>query len=191
MDNTPDSVLIELLSHDNEKAFTVLYYRYAGKIRGFLYRLRLNTHTDDIIQETFITVWRKRHDMDASGSIGAYILTIARNLALKSMKNELQLAISDLSAADIPDLTDMDSTMTKEAFHRALESSIEKLPDRPREILILKRIKGLSTEEIARELGISKSTVENHMNRALATLKEELSGFSTISLLLLEIYFLR
>ncbi|MGS2764509.1 RNA polymerase sigma factor [Sinomicrobium sp. M5D2P9] len=191
MDNTPDSVLIELLSQDNEKAFTVLYYRYAGRIKGFLYRLRLNTHTDDVIQETFVTIWRKRRDMDASGAIEAYIFTIARNLALKSLKKELQYTISDLPAMDIPDLADAESTMTKEAFHMALEASIEKLPERPREILILKRIKGLSTEEIARELGISKSTVENHMNRALSTLKEELSGFSTISLLLLEIYFLR
>ncbi|MBC9798078.1 RNA polymerase sigma factor [Sinomicrobium weinanense] len=190
MNNASDTVLVKLLSEGNESAFTTLYYRYVGKLRAFLIRLKLDKHMDDIIQETFIIIWKKRHVLQVSRSPEAYIFTIAKNLALKSLKIELQLAVSDLPDTEIPDLADAESAMTREAFHRALEASIEKLPDRPREILILKRIKGLSTEEIARELGISKSTVENHMNRALATLKEELSSFSAISLLFLEIYFL-
>ncbi|UGU16152.1 RNA polymerase sigma-70 factor [Sinomicrobium kalidii] len=187
MDNVSDSVLVKLLSQDDEKAFTALYYRYAGKIKSFLSRLKLDKHTDDIIQETFITIWRKRHSLDSSRSPGAYIFTIAKNRALKSLNEELKNTVSE---QEIPDREDSESSFIREAFHEALEASIDKLPERARQVLILKRIKGLSTDEIAQELGISKSTVENHMNRALALLKEELSGFSAISLLFLEIYFL-
>lgn len=187
MAHIPDSVLVKRLSESDEKAFTALYYRYTDKIRNFLVKLRLDFHTDDIIQETFITVWRKRKEIDASLNFSAYLFTISRNLALKSLKQELYTSISE---SDISfDTEDEESFRIRETFYRALEASIEKLPERPRQVLILKRIKGRSTEEIALELGISKSTVENHMNRALAVLKEELSGFSAVGVLLLEICF--
>ena len=61
-----------------------------------------------------------------------------------------------------------------------LRDSIEKLPKRPKQILILKRYEGLTVEEIALRLGISKSTVENYINRAMAELKKEVSGKSLL-----------
>ncbi|RAV28741.1 RNA polymerase sigma factor [Sinomicrobium soli] len=184
MEHVSDSMLAQQLLQDSESAFTLLYQRYTGKIRGFLLRLRLDKHSDDIIQETFITIWNRRHTIEPSGNISAYIFTIAKNHALKYLKEEWQLLAAD---RNITEEEDIEAVHAREAIHRALETSMDKLPERARQVLILKRIKGYSTEEIALELGISKSTVENHMNRALTILREELSGFSAIGIVLLGI----
>lgn len=187
MHKVPDATLINLLSHDNGVVFNTLYYRYVNRLRTFLVRLGLDRHSDDIIQETFITIWRKRHTLDASKSLEAYIFTIAKNLALKSLESDLKMAVNNFHNLDIIGFEEEGPIYTEE-FYRALDACISRLPPRPKQILHLKRFKGLSTEEIAMELGLSKSTVENHMNRAMALLREELAGFSTFSLLLLEVF---
>jgi RNA polymerase sigma-70 factor (ECF subfamily) len=187
MHKVPDATLINLLSNDNGVIFNTLYFRYVNKLRAFLARLGLDRHADDIIQETFITIWRKRNTLDASKSLEAYIFTIAKNLALKSLESELKMAVTNFHNLDIIGFEE-DGPIYTEEFFKALDACINRLPPRPKQILHLKRFKGLSTEEIALELGLTKSTVENHMNRAMTLLREELAGFSTISLLLLELF---
>ena len=62
-----------------------------------------------------------------------------------------------------------------EELNDSLQIALEKMPERPRQVFQLRRQKGLSTEEIAQQLGLSKSTVENHMNKALSHLRKNLS----------------
>tara|TARA_R110002020_G_scaffold21009_4_gene71317 strand:+ start:20548 stop:21123 length:576 start_codon:yes stop_codon:yes gene_type:complete len=187
MHDLPDAALIKLLAKDNQLVFNTLYFRYVHKLRSFLARLGLDTHADDIVQETFIVLWNKRYTLDPSKSLESYIFTIAKNRALKSIEADMKRSVINFQSLEIMGVGEEGEQSYTEEFLNALDSCIDRLPPRAKQILHLKRFKGLSTEEIALQLGISKSTVENHMNRALTILREEMAGFSAFSLLIFEV----
>lgn len=173
--NYPSQKNITDFVQGSEKAFEQLYHQYAPKVRSFLKSLRLDADTDDVLQETFLSLWRNRQRIQVDKPFDNYIFTVAKNAALKTLKKQLRIEELLLEKSiDRADLTTPDKTLIFNELNAALQIAIEKLPDRPRQIFQLKRREGLSTEQIAEKLNISKSTVDNHMNRALSFIRKEL-----------------
>ncbi len=168
---------IRLLGEGDEKAFEKVYYAYIPKVRSFLIKINLTHALDDVIQDTFITLWKKRDHIDSHKSFDSYLFTIAKNHSIKALKKQMQHFLLDPSEAQ--GLSDEPEAISETVLYEKLDllkNSIEKLPERPKQILMLKRYEGLSIDEISVRLGLSKSTVQNHMNKAIKTLRKELSG---------------
>ncbi len=167
-------LLVIGLKNSNSKAFSRLFERYYPKIKAFLIATHLTHHIEDVIQETFITVWNRRETLDVTKSFDAYLFTIAKNYALKALRKEI---INDLNTTVI---TIQDSSPTIDQLidlpyvEQRIKSSLDKLPPQPKAVFELKRYQGMSTKEVALALGITPKTVENYMNKALNTLKKEL-----------------
>ena len=174
-------LLLKRLSESDKKAFDQIYHLYVGRLKAFLHKIKLTNAIEDVIQDTFITLWNKRTDIDGSKSFDGYLFTIAKNHAIKALNNKIRVDLIEWeNGSDWIEEDDERSKIHKNKRLELLRDSIEKLPERPRQILKLKRYEGLTIEEIALRLGISKSTVENHINRAMATLKKEISGNSIL-----------
>lgn len=173
--NRAESVLLIRLAEGDEAAFAQLYRQYAPKVRTFLNSLRLDAHADDVLQETFLSIWLKRKKIQSDRSFDNYLFAIAKNFALKALKKQLRLELSFNDAMDMADKSSSDEGLLVEEFKETLQRVIERLPDRPREVFQLRKLEGLTTEQISERLGISKSTVENHMNRALHIIRNEIS----------------
>lgn len=188
MNKQSDSELVTLLVKNNEAAFEVLYQRYIGRLRRFLSKIRLDQHVDDVIQETFLTIWRKRQSINPKQSFEAYLFTVAKNFALKALKKQLAVELTVATELGLTDHENPEQNLMFEELNKALLQSINKLPERPKQIFKLKKFQGLSTTEIANQLNLSKSTVENHMNRALTVIRKDLSISSTSLLFLLEYF---
>lgn len=171
-------LLVIGLRNSNVRAFGKLFELYQPKIKSFLLSKNLGNNIDDVIQETFITLWNKRETVDVTKSFDSYVLTIAKNHALKTLRKQLLNEV-DASKTEIQDSSLIpESTIDLWYYEERVQSSINKLPPQPKTVFELKRREGMSTKQVALELGISPKTVENYMNKALATLRKELKDFA-------------
>lgn len=181
---------IRQLNNGDEQAFRIIYNKMYAKVYRFAYALtKRRDQSEEVVQETFLRLWLHRADVDATRSLDAFLFTIARRLVIDMMRN----ATSTAALRD-----SLWSTMQKEnhATEEAIlennlaalvDEAVAQLPAQQQLIFKLSRDQGLTHEEIAIKLGISKNTVKNHLVSALKTLKVKLArhGFPTLLIFIL------
>lgn len=120
---------------------------------------------DDVVQESYVRVW-KRQLLRPLTCARSFLYTVARNLAIDTLRREAVSPvdkIADLESLKIaasqpsPD----EAACTSDELDLLLDA-IEALPPRCREVVVLRKIHGLSPPEIARRMGISEGTVHLH-----------------------------
>jgi RNA polymerase sigma-70 factor, ECF subfamily len=133
---------------------------------------------EDIVQETFVRIWRHRAEWKPSGTVGAYLYRITRNLALNVVRNRrIRQRLAEVRGEELFRVATpptADEVFEAELLQEELEAAIASLPERRREIFVLCRYHRLSHREIAQTLGISIQTVANQMRSALADLRRAL-----------------
>lgn len=173
---TTQELIIQVRSSDHS-AFETLYNNYFPRVMGLLTTLHLTYYAEDVIQETFIIIWNRRHTLDPNKSFDSYIFTIAKNLALKTLKKNIK---DLLDAGEIEEkkilVAEIDPFLKE--TEQISTTILNSLPERPKAVFTMKRLQGWSTEQIAKHLKIAPKTVENHMNRALILLKENIKYLS-------------
>jgi RNA polymerase sigma-70 factor (family 1) len=171
-----ETKLILGLRSSDEATFAIVYNIYSAKLYSFAWRFLKNKElSQEIVQETLISLWTNRLNLDTKYPLGPYLYTIARRLTLNALRNaataglareKLWLSINEahneteeaVLLADLQELTDQ---------------SIAKLPKQQQLIFKLSRYDGLSHEEIANKLNLSKNTVNNHLVEALKNLRKQ------------------
>lgn len=135
--------------------------------------------SEEIVQDIFIYLWEKKENIKIESSLKSYLLRASKNRSLNYIRNEKikfniynKLADSDNGTIEMPDSV-MDSNQLREIINTAIDS----LPERCREIYILGKEKSMSYKEISIELGISVKTVEGQMGKALKKLREQLRPY--------------
>lgn len=129
---------------------------------------------DDLVQEAFFRLWRRRHGVKGSPSIRAYLFTVVRNLALNRARDEgrRQEILDEELRPPSPDMPDEHASAA--ALENRLRTWIDELPARRREAFELSRFSDLSYDEIASVMQVSPRTVESHIRDALEHLRERL-----------------
>ena len=154
---------------------------------------------EDVVQDVFYNVWQNRAALDDSNSLYKYLLRSVYNRALNYLdKNRragdyrahYQERIASMgSAYYAPDNSPIIRKLYSDDLRASLDAAIESLPPKCREVFRLSYLEDLSNREISERLGISQSTVENHMYAALKQLRRKLSKEQL--LLLLALLFMR
>lgn len=130
---------------------------------------------DDVVQESYLRIWKARttHQIEFAK---AFLFKVARNMALNLVQRQRVSpisAVADLAA--LPVLDDgpgvAELACTREEI-LLLADGLEALPARCREIVILRRIKGMPQKEIAALLGISEQTVQAQIQRGVKRCEE-------------------
>ena len=146
---------------------------YAADVVGY------RDDAEDIVQETFLHVWRNRASWYPTGTVGAYLYRITRNLSLNAVRSRrTREKWSKLGSDDPfrnPPPPTAEEEFEMELLREEVEAAIATLPERRREIFILSRYHGLTHREIAGTLGISVQTVSNQMGTALSDLRRLLA----------------
>ena len=168
----------ELLSNSlegNRVAFDLLIDRYYDRLYGYLLRfLKDPEMAEDLLQETFLRVWRKRGDFKHIASFSTWIYTIAGNLARSEWRRRKRwrmLRLGPGETEDDPDIelpdpkAETDTKVENELAVRALAEAVQKLPERYRQVVILRDMQGMTYEEIAGIVRVPVGTVKSRLNR--------------------------
>lgn len=172
-----DRDLLTRLRGGDHAAFDEIFRQwYEPAVRSATRILRDPGVAEELSQEVFLELWRRRTSFPPDSSPGAYLLQSVRNRALNHLRH---LQVQQRSVVQIEALTEpaehADAQAQAGELEEAARRAIDALPPRTREVFLLSRERGLRYIEIAESLGISVKAVEANMSRALRQLREALA----------------
>lgn len=176
--------IIQGLKKGDKSCIDTLYKVYHQRIYAFaLSYLKVSEDALDVAHEVFICLWEKRKDLDAEKNIESFIFTVTRNavLSLFRKKASEQKYLSYLASLTIED-TATEKMVDYDLLNEKVETLVAQLPPRRLEIYTLSRNRGLSNKEISAQLDIAEKTVEDHLTKALAFLRNGLNGVGVAGL---------
>ncbi len=163
-----------------EAAFDVLLRRHGGAIKAYALRmLRSAEQAEDIYVETFVRAARAGSTWQNSGTVRGFLFTVAHRLCLdvlRRRKTEREampglIALAECRAVDAgPEAM---AVLGQQA--RQLEAALQRLPDEHRQALLLRVVHGLSGDEVAATLGLSRAQVDSQVSYARKRLKKLLT----------------
>lgn len=183
-----DEDLMEYLQAGHEKAFSELVKRYKDRLHNFLYRYTHN-HQDceDLVQETFLRVYRSKHSYERIARFSTWMYTIALNLARSLYKKKQRMTtVSIHKDPNDPEDRSMpledkeilpDRELQEKMSMELLEKALMELNEDFREVVVLRDIQQMTYEEIAEITDTPMGTVKSRINRGRAHLQDILRGY--------------
>ncbi len=164
----------------DKEAFRFFFEKYYSDLCN-LVNLYLHdpVMSEEIVQDIFIYLWEKKENIRIESSLKSYLLRASKNRSLNYIRNKkIKLDIySRLNDFDKGTIEMPDSVLDSNQLREIINTAIDSLPGRCREIYILGKEKNMSYKEISEELGISVKTVEVQMGKALKKLREQLRPY--------------
>ena len=172
------SKTIDDIQKGSLEAFRIFFNQYYQSVKNFANGMLKNIdEADDVAQNVFMKIWLNRRSLSAERSLDSYVFTIARNEIYDSFRKTSAHTRYRLQATAPTRILDIESSFDTKEIRRILQETIEKMPEKRREIFKMSRQQYLSNEEIADRLHISKRTVEKHISLALKTIRAALDDF--------------
>ena len=168
--------LLDALSKGDKIAFEELFITYYPKVKRFLSGF-IDSEEDgeDLAQDVFVKLWRSRLSLAYVENLNSYIFRIAKNTLYDFIDNSKKIYFS--SEDVLPDIQSDESVeelLFADELSELINIKINRMPPQRRAIFIMSRNDGLSNQEIAEQLNISKRTVETHISAALADIRKVL-----------------
>ena len=164
--------IVELLREGNEKAISLLYEHYGDTLYGVALKVVQNeAMAQDVMQESFVKIWKKAHTYDASkAKLFTWLFRITRNTAIDKLRSvstksdkEIQIDVSDVYTIGVegvrPEFLDM-------------EKQLEKIEPKYREVLEALFFDGMTQQEASEELDIPLGTIKSRLKIGLRELRK-------------------
>lgn len=181
-----DNLLFQKIKDRDRDAFNTLFKLYYTSLCRFAYSMTLSEEdAEESVQEMFVAFWQKAPSLDIEISLKSYLYRATRNQVLNAIKKKQVEMQYSSTYYDELDLSENSQILSDEEINKIIKLGVEKLPEACRQIFILAKYEGLSYEEIAEYLNISKKTIENQMGIALKKLREYLNPIMKKLLVLL------
>ena len=136
----------------------------------------------EIVQDAFLSLWEKRDTIDIDRQVKSYLTMIIHNKCTNYLRDNRKFDTNILqieNLLDVPEYESTDSLVTGE-LKVSIESAINELPEKCREIFVMNRYENLKYQEIADKLQISVKTVETQMSKALQHMRLRLAAYLTV-----------
>ncbi|UIR54898.1 RNA polymerase sigma-70 factor [Sphingobacterium sp. SRCM116780] len=173
--------LLQMIKDGNYIAFEELYARYFDLLFGYAYNIVRDLDiTRDIIQDIFTWFWANRDQWKLESCKGYLLTAVKFKTASYFRSSKAQESFYD-KLKEVPPLHQDDSLQLEvKQLQELIESLVDDLPSRCKEIFKLSRFSHRSNKEIAKELGISEKTVEAQITIALKKLRLTLGKYNYI-----------
>ncbi len=171
-----DNELLESIRLDDKSSFEQIYKRYWQELYVYAFNvLREREICEDIVQEIFVDLWTRRHDIEIN-SLGSYLYRSVRfqifnNFRRSKYKKQL---IERFDA--IIRLYNLDELYEKKELKANINKIVSGLPEQRRLIFQMSRQDGLSNKEISEDLNISLQTVKNQISESLKFIRKSLKN---------------
>jgi len=180
-----DTGLFHEIAHGNKKAFSVFFGRHNHKLFLFVESIiHSRADAEEIVQETFLKIWQSAQLLRSVENPGAYTYTIARNKTINYMRGLARRRRFELEI--LANQTDVDENALNQLlgreFDSQLKTALQALPLQKQSVFTMSRDKGMSHDEIAQALGLSRSRVKNIIVEALKYLRYVINDQHTLLL---------
>lgn len=168
-----DTELFRQFIDGDEDAFRRLFTLYFPFIVAYAIKITRTQHSaEEIAQETFVRLWKKRTEFTESGGLGAWLYKVAANLAFDHLKREaLRNKLHNYFERQPGDDWNSASILELKQTKAVIDETIKELPGQQQTAFRLSREEGLTHQEIADRMDISVNTVKNHIIKALQTIR--------------------
>ena len=183
-----DHDLLKQLQKGNSLAFKCLFDKYWESVYSNAYkRLRNSEDAKDIVQEIFTHIWQNRNSLEIN-NLPAYLHVAVRNKVFKLVASQKEThPFFHILDNIVPESSSADARLLWDEFMNSYEALVQTLPQKRQEIFRLRFHDDLTTKEIAKNLQITRKTVQNQIGKAIETLKISLTNPLSIFLIFLEI----
>ena len=183
-----DEELIKRFQAGDELAYINLVDRYKDKLMNFVFPYFGEIEqTEDIVQDTMIKLYEKKHYYKEIAKFSTWLYTIAKNLANTELRKRNRKKITYLSQMstkdsvyEIPDIQkDMNKEFENEFINERINLAIAGLAEKFKTVIVLRDIQELSYEDISAIVGVPLGTVKSRINRARIQLQAELQDIKS------------
>ena len=165
---------------ENINDFESTFREYYNPLVNFVNKYLNNfENSREVVQSTFVKIWENKDKIEVHSSLKSYLFQVTKNSMIdyiRKNKNHLSSVELDTNALDVFD--DNGKQLDPYIVRQAIEYCLKDKKAKSREIFMMNKFEGLTYEEIADYLNISKRTVEDNISKILVHLKEELKNHS-------------
>jgi RNA polymerase sigma-70 factor (ECF subfamily) len=169
-----EATLIKLLANDSEYAFQLLYDRHRNRIYKLSTRfLKSPILAQEVVQDVFLKLWMTRREINSNKPLEAWLFTVARNTLInrfKKLSSEWNELTNYINKASITEENTDSRVLTAELKHH-INSAINQLPEKQKQVYQLAKVEGYTYNEIATRMQISPLTVKTHLTRAVESIR--------------------
>jgi RNA polymerase sigma-70 factor (ECF subfamily) len=178
-----DEELADHIRQGDGVAYEVLFERHGGAAFSLAYRMcGRRTLAEDIVQESFLSLWRGRGFDPARGSVRSWVLAAVRHRALDSFRHETAKAgrdvHDDVAAASLVADEQTDAQVQSEDDAQQVRGALTELPADQRKVIELAYYGGFTHTEIAGMLDLPAGTVKGRMRLGLTKLRRSLADLA-------------
>ena len=167
--------LLSLLKQGNEQAFEKIYKVYSSRLFGNVFKMvKSESTTQEILQDVFIKIWNNRASIDLDKSFRSYLFRIAENKVYDffrkaSRDKKIQ---AQLFATATEEYEHIETMIHRKENDLLLKKAIESLSPQRQQVFRLIKLDNKSYEEVSRLMGISVSTISDHIVKANKAIRE-------------------
>ena len=169
-----DKELIARIARQDQRAIEALFARYQVRVfRFILRRVRSEAVAEELTNEVFLEVWRNAARFEGRSSLSSWMLGIAHNKAISSLRKRTEDELDEDAVGAIADDADTPDVVSQKLDKgQLIRICMERLSDDHREVLDLVYYQELSISEIAEAIGVPENTVKTRVFYARKKLSE-------------------
>jgi len=173
-----DKELVEALTSGDENAFECIFERHWQPLYAFVNKMITDQdQTKDVLQNTFLEVWKRKETLYADDSILPFLIKVAKNEVITLFrKDKVRLTGDEILISNLQREGLTDDKLLATELQGAIESELIKMPVNMRKCFHLSRYEQKSIKDIAAELLLSEQTVKNNISEALKRLRNGLTS---------------
>ena len=175
-----DEELLLLVKQEDKIAFSEIFKRYWPQLLDRAYR-RLDSIelAEEMVQDIFVSIYHKRGEIEITSSLAGYLNSALKYKILNHIRGEIvrnnyRKMVESSEVCYSPDVTEK---MDEKELRQEIDECLDLLPAKCRQVFVLSREDNLSHKQIACMLGISVSTVEKHIVKALKIMRSNLKEY--------------
>ena len=175
--------LIKAFKKGDEQAFRALFDLYHERLYYFLFGLlKSKEDAEEIVQETFLKIWESREQFWEDYPFESLLFRIAKNASLNYNRKKVNRAVFEKDFGFFADISEYaaDQYVLFQETQSIIETILNGLPPKRKEIFLLQKVEGLSRQEIAEKLSISVITVDHQLFKANQYVKKELQKYQLL-----------
>ncbi|MCJ8209021.1 RNA polymerase sigma-70 factor [Mucilaginibacter sp. RS28] len=173
-----DEMLISSIANGDRHAFAALYTRYLKSVHNYVFLVCGDAETaEEIVQSLFVKLWENRERLHAVFCIRSYLFKCAKNMLLDHLRKEQMKArvYQQISPKEEAVADGADSRIIFNQYLHIMREAINLLPNKRRQIVLMRTEDELSLDEIAADLDISKSVVKKQLYQGLSFIRSYIS----------------